>query len=84
MTTCSVQAIEYELNKRWKFVIKDSLAQKEIFDFFKREMTTALNGRQDLIDVLVPDFAVGCRRLTPAPGFLAALFVFDQSIHDFS
>lgn len=36
-------------------------------------MTAALNGRQDLIDVLVPDFAVGCRRLTPAPGFLAAL-----------
>ncbi|KAH8924303.1 FAD/NAD(P)-binding domain-containing protein [Atractiella rhizophila] len=68
-----IQNIEFELNKRWKFVIKDSEAQKEIFDFFKKEMITALNGRQDLIDILVPDFAVGCRRLTPAPGFLAAL-----------
>ncbi|KAM0750614.1 cyclohexanone monooxygenase [Meredithblackwellia eburnea MCA 4105] len=65
--------IELELNKRWKFVIKDSPAQKEIFELFHKEMTTALNGRQDLIDVLVPDFAVGCRRLTPAPGFLKAL-----------
>ncbi|KAM0748446.1 cyclohexanone monooxygenase [Meredithblackwellia eburnea MCA 4105] len=65
--------IEFELNKRWKFVIRDSPAQKEIFDSFHKEMTTALNGRKDLIDVLVPDFAVGCRRLTPAPGFLKAL-----------
>lgn len=54
-------------------MIRDSEAQKEIFDFFKKEMTSALEGRQDLIDALVPDFAVGCRRLTPAPGFLAAL-----------
>lgn len=69
----SIKAIEFELNKRWKFVIRDSEAQREIFDFFKKEMTSALEGRQDLIDALVPDFAVGCRRLTPAPGFLAAL-----------
>ncbi|KAI5475877.1 hypothetical protein MNV49_000759 [Pseudohyphozyma bogoriensis] len=67
------RAIENELNKRFLFVIKDSDAQREIFENFTKEMKAALNNRQDLIDVLVPDFAVGCRRLTPAPGFLAAL-----------
>ncbi|GAA6022327.1 hypothetical protein JCM10207_003286 [Rhodosporidiobolus poonsookiae] len=65
--------IEFELNKRWRFVIKDSQDQRDIFKLFTDEMVKALNGRQDLIDVLVPDFAVGCRRLTPAPGFLKAL-----------
>lgn len=69
----STKNIEFELNKRWKFVIKDSDAQKEIFALFKEEMEKALAGRPDLQKALIPDFAVGCRRLTPAPGFLKAL-----------
>ena len=69
----STKAIEYELNKRWKFVIKDSEAQKDIFALFTEEMMKALDGRPDLQKALIPDFAVGCRRLTPAPGFLKAL-----------
>jgi hypothetical protein len=72
-TFISIRGIELELNSRWKFIIKDSPAQAEILKVFTKEMTSALAGRQDLIDTLVPDFAVGCRRLTPAPGFLAAL-----------
>jgi hypothetical protein len=36
-------------------------------------MSTILRNRPDLIKALVPNFAVGCRRLTPAPGFLEAL-----------
>jgi hypothetical protein len=36
-------------------------------------MTHALNGDQTLIKALIPDFAVGCRRMTPGVGYLAAL-----------
>lgn len=36
-------------------------------------MTSALGGDQRLIDVMVPKFPVGCRRLTPGVGYLPAL-----------
>lgn len=36
-------------------------------------MTHALNGDQTLIKALIPDFPVGCRRMTPGVGYLAAL-----------
>jgi cation diffusion facilitator CzcD-associated flavoprotein CzcO len=58
---------------RFKFIIKDSAEQKEIFEFLSREMSKTLSSRPDLIKALIPDFSVGCRRLTPAPGFLEAL-----------
>jgi cation diffusion facilitator CzcD-associated flavoprotein CzcO len=36
-------------------------------------MKAMLRGNQQLIEALVPDFAVGCRRLTPAMGYLESL-----------
>jgi cation diffusion facilitator CzcD-associated flavoprotein CzcO len=36
-------------------------------------MKAMLRGNQQLIKALVPDFAVGCRRLTPAVGYLESL-----------
>jgi cation diffusion facilitator CzcD-associated flavoprotein CzcO len=36
-------------------------------------MKASLKGNEHLIKALVPDFAVGCRRLTPAVGYLECL-----------
>jgi cation diffusion facilitator CzcD-associated flavoprotein CzcO len=36
-------------------------------------MTHALNQDETLMQALIPDFAVGCRRMTPGVGYLAAL-----------
>jgi hypothetical protein len=44
-------------------------------EFIKQQaldkMTTILKHRPDIIETIVPkDFDIGCRRLTPGPGFL--------------
>ncbi|KAF4629540.1 hypothetical protein G7Y89_g8604 [Cudoniella acicularis] len=36
-------------------------------------MTASLGGEEKLTKTLIPDFAVGCRRLTPAVGYLQSL-----------
>jgi cation diffusion facilitator CzcD-associated flavoprotein CzcO len=36
-------------------------------------MSIKLNRDERLVDKLIPDFAVGCRRLTPGNGYLEAL-----------
>lgn len=36
-------------------------------------MTSVLGDNEELVKALVPDFAVGCRRLTPAVGYLECL-----------
>lgn len=59
------KSIESEFNKRFRFLYKGSDEQKEIFDFFTNWMAEKLPGRKDLQDMLIPDFAVGCRRITP-------------------
>lgn len=40
---------------------------------FSAYMRNVLQGDQRLIDTLVPDFPVGCRRITPAVEYLKAL-----------
>lgn len=36
-------------------------------------MTACLRGNQELCKKLIPDFPLGCRRMTPAPGYLQSL-----------
>ncbi|KAH8664921.1 hypothetical protein BGZ61DRAFT_367206 [Ilyonectria robusta] len=40
---------------------------------FEAGMRQRLEGREDLIEPMIPKFAAGCRRLTPGPGYLEAL-----------
>ena len=40
---------------------------------FRSGMQERLRDRPDLFDLIVPDFAPGCRRLTPGKGYLEAL-----------
>jgi len=39
----------------------------------RQYMTAMLGGNEALCRALIPDFPLGCRRLTPAPGYLEAL-----------
>lgn len=46
-------------------------------DIFAEQFTTAMREktvkRPSVVDALLPDFPVGCKRLTPGPGYLEAL-----------
>lgn len=65
--------IEREANLVHAITRKDSplalAAQKKLAEL----MRSRLAKRPDLADSLVPNFAPGCRRLTPGPGYLEAL-----------
>lgn len=66
--------IEDELNQRFKFILNGTPEAKEAIDFSVRQMEEKLQGREDLVKMLVPTtFGVGCRRPTPGDGFLEAL-----------
>ncbi|OCK80948.1 FAD/NAD(P)-binding domain-containing protein [Lepidopterella palustris CBS 459.81] len=66
--------VEAELNQRFKFIINGTPEQQEALDFARKEMARKLNGRQDLIDKMVPkNYAVGCRRPTPGNGYLECI-----------
>lgn len=41
--------------------------------FFHSSMTAKLSSRPDLLRLIIPTFAPGCRRVTPGPGFLDSL-----------
>ncbi|KAK5052671.1 hypothetical protein LTR84_002536 [Exophiala bonariae] len=68
------KAIEDELNQRFKFILTGTPEAKEAMEFSTRQMHDKLDGREELIDMIVPTtFGVGCRRPTPGNGFLEAL-----------
>ena len=52
---------------------KNNELQKHAFNVFKAEMSQRLAKKPEIIKRLTPSFAVGCRRLTPGPGYLEAL-----------
>ncbi|KAL1656118.1 hypothetical protein SLS61_001190 [Didymella pomorum] len=66
--------IENELNQRFKFIMKGSEAARTARDYADKEMRTKLNNDPRLVDKMIPkNFNPGCRRPTPAPGYLEAL-----------
>lgn len=66
--------IENELNKRFKFILNGTPEAEEAKQFSIQQMQEKLQGREDLIKMLIPTtFGVGCRRPTPGNGFLEAL-----------
>lgn len=54
-------------------IIKDSPEQEEARRYSTAEMKTKLDNDERLIQKMIPDFAVGCRRPTPGNGYLEAL-----------
>ncbi|KAF2733825.1 FAD/NAD(P)-binding domain-containing protein [Polyplosphaeria fusca] len=73
--------IENELNQRFKFIIKGSEEARQAREFSRAEMSAKLNNNPRLIEKIIPkNFNPGCRRPTPAPGYLEALVAENATI----
>ncbi|KAF5263665.1 hypothetical protein FOXYS1_5574 [Fusarium oxysporum] len=53
--------------------LRGSEMQKEFVSMFSKITNDVLGSRPDLLESFSPTFGVGCRRLTPGPGYLEAL-----------
>ena len=67
------KSVEEEMNVRFKFMLADTPEQKSVRQFAENEMRQKLNHNERLIEVMRPNFAVGCRRPTPGENFLKSL-----------
>jgi cation diffusion facilitator CzcD-associated flavoprotein CzcO len=64
--------VEGELNKRFNLMHLNSKDQKDSRQLIASIMREKLNN-DDLASHLVPEFALGCRRMTPGSGYLESL-----------
>lgn len=67
------KGIEKELAARTPMLHKDSPEQAAAVKFSREEMKRRLGTESPLIEKLLPDFGVACRRPTPGTGYLEAL-----------
>ncbi|KUJ11162.1 flavin-binding monooxygenase [Mollisia scopiformis] len=65
--------IEVDGNTIHGVTFKDSDMQTEAVKSFRAMMKKRLAKKPEIVDALTPSFSVGCRRLTPGPGYLEAL-----------
>jgi len=66
------KGIETGLNGQFGLFLKNSTVNTATHDYFVEQMKTKLNDDR-LISKLIPDWSVGCRRLTPGVGYLESL-----------
>lgn len=67
------RSIEDAMNKLFYTLVKDSPEQKAVYALFKKTMEQRLNHDPVLCAKLIPDYEVGCRRLSPGDDYLEAL-----------
>ena len=73
--------IENELNQRFKFIIKGSEEARLAREFSFEQMRRKLKYDERLCEKIIPkNFNPGCRRPTPAPGYLEALVAENATI----
>jgi hypothetical protein len=65
--------IEQDGNSVHFLTILNSEMQNQAHEGFKAEMRRRLSRKPEIADAIIPNFAVGCRRLTPGQGYLEAL-----------
>ncbi|OAL40668.1 hypothetical protein AYO20_00404 [Fonsecaea nubica] len=65
--------VEGSMNQIYDVLVKDSQVQKDSFQRFQKNMRQRLGNKEYLADKLIPDFAVGCRRVTPGHDYLESL-----------
>jgi cation diffusion facilitator CzcD-associated flavoprotein CzcO len=58
------------VNRGFRIFVKDSQSQEEIREFATQQMSEKLNHDPELCRQLIPDWPVGCRRVTPGAGYL--------------
>ncbi|KIX97106.1 uncharacterized protein Z520_07220 [Fonsecaea multimorphosa CBS 102226] len=63
----------HEFNKFYEALIEGSIPNQKARERAHTSMIEALQNSPDLIDKLVPTWSLGCRRITPGNGYLAAL-----------
>ncbi|KAH8910728.1 FAD/NAD(P)-binding domain-containing protein [Coniochaeta sp. PMI_546] len=68
-----VKGIEREVNNSFSVILKDGPVQAFARAKVVEYMTAMLGGDETLCKKLIPTFPLGCRRLTPAPGYLQCL-----------
>lgn len=74
--------IENELNQRFKFIIKGSPEAKAAREAAEAQMRRTLKDDKRLCDAIIPrTFNPGCRRPTPAPGYLEALVAPNTTVY---
>ncbi len=67
------KVIEADGNTIHSVSFRGSEVQTGAVKAFRAMMVERLAKKPEILDALVPSFAVGCRRLTPGPGYLEAL-----------
>ncbi|PGH16788.1 hypothetical protein AJ80_05103 [Polytolypa hystricis UAMH7299] len=67
------RSIEHSFNKFFYALISDSPEQAAVYATFKKTMEERLNHNPELCAKLIPEWKVGCRRLSPGDGYLEAL-----------
>ncbi|KAJ4252917.1 hypothetical protein NW762_010823 [Fusarium torreyae] len=68
-----IKSVEEVVNGNFPLTLKDTEFAASMQDRAKEYMTLALEGDKKLCDAIIPDFPLGCRRLTPGTGYLEAL-----------
>ncbi|KAI1334768.1 hypothetical protein F5Y15DRAFT_280124 [Xylariaceae sp. FL0016] len=68
-----VRAVEKDINGAFPIVLNGSPIQQMAQSKVTEYMTACLGGDEELCKALIPTFPLGCRRMTPAPGYLEAL-----------
>ncbi|KAL4811851.1 hypothetical protein BDW67DRAFT_189249 [Aspergillus spinulosporus] len=68
-----VKAVEEEVNGNFPITMKDSHYAKAVKEGATAFMMSELEFDERLCRVLIPEFPVGCRRITPGVGYLSSL-----------
>ncbi|KAI4869266.1 FAD/NAD(P)-binding domain-containing protein [Hypoxylon rubiginosum] len=68
-----VKAIERDIGGAFPILVNGSPAQADVNAKAAMTMTRLLGGDKKLCEALIPKFPLGCRRVTPGPGYLEAL-----------
>lgn len=67
------RTIEHGFNKFFYALLNDNPEQTAVQTAFKKQMEERLGNSPELCAKLIPEWKVGCRRLTPGDGYLEAL-----------
>ncbi|KAL2817987.1 hypothetical protein BDW59DRAFT_129793 [Aspergillus cavernicola] len=65
--------IEQSVNSVYKLMLSGSAENKFLFNLVNTVMRTRLSSNPHLIDKLIPDYEIGCRRLSPGDGYLESM-----------
>ncbi len=65
--------LESKFYQRFSTLFKNSESNLKLREEFIKLMAERLKKKPELLESIVPDFSVNCRRLTPGPGYLEAL-----------